>query len=99
MFEVIPCVDVRGGRAVRLLEGDPSRETVYFPDPSEAAKRWDSLGAAWLHVVDLDAALGSGSNLTAIAGLCRGVNASVEVAGGVRSLAAAEERLEFADRV
>lgn len=99
MFEVIPCVDVRLGRAVRLLEGDPSRETVYHADPLSAARRFDALGAPWLHVVDLDAALGTGSNLEPIAEACRGVSARVEVAGGVRSLAAAEERLAFADRV
>ncbi|HEX7001554.1 MAG TPA: 1-(5-phosphoribosyl)-5-[(5-phosphoribosylamino)methylideneamino]imidazole-4-carboxamide isomerase [Trueperaceae bacterium] len=99
MFEVIPCVDVRLGRAVRLLQGDPERETVYHAGPLEAARRFDAQGARWLHIVDLDAALGSGSNLPAIAAACRGVDAKVEVAGGVRSVADAAERLEFADRV
>ncbi len=99
MFEVVPCVDVRRGRAVRLFEGDPDRETVYHDEPLAAAKRFVALGAGRLHVVDLDAALESGGNLDAIEALCRGVPANVQVAGGVRSLEAAERRLGFADRV
>ncbi len=99
MFEVIPCVDVRQGRAVRLLEGDPDRETVYHADPLTAARGFDAAGARMLHVVDLDAALGTGNNLRAIEEACRGVRAGVEVAGGIRSVADAAERLEFADRV
>ncbi|HZW98748.1 MAG TPA: 1-(5-phosphoribosyl)-5-[(5-phosphoribosylamino)methylideneamino] imidazole-4-carboxamide isomerase [Trueperaceae bacterium] len=99
MFEVIPCVDVRLGRAVRLLEGDPARETVYHSDPLDAARRFDSLGAPWIHIVDLDAALGTGSNLEGIEAATRGVRASVEVAGGIRSSHDAALRLEFADRV
>ena len=99
MFEVIPCVDVRLGRAVRLLEGDPARETVYHSDPLDAARRFDSLGAPWIDIVDLDAALGPGSILVGIEAATRGVRASVEVAGGIRSVQDAALRLEFADRV
>jgi len=99
MFEVIPCVDVRRGRAVRLYEGDPERETVYHDTPLEAARRWVARGASRLHVVDLDAALGEGGNLEAIEALCRGVPASVQVAGGVRSVEEAERRLGFAAAV
>lgn len=99
MFEVIPCVDVRRGRAVRLYEGDPGRETVYHDRPLEAALRWVDLGASRLHVVDLDATLGDGSNLEEIERLCRGVAASAQVAGGVRSLEEAERRLGFAAAV
>ncbi|HLV13157.1 MAG TPA: 1-(5-phosphoribosyl)-5-[(5-phosphoribosylamino)methylideneamino] imidazole-4-carboxamide isomerase [Trueperaceae bacterium] len=99
MFEVIPCVDVRRGRAVRLYEGDPERETVYHARPLEAAQRFVALGARRLHVVDLDATLEDGENLSEIERLCRGVEASVQVAGGVRSLEAAARRLEFAHAV
>lgn len=96
---MIPCVDVRLGRAVRLLEGDPERETVYDSDPLTAARRFDALGAPWIHIVDLDAALGTGSNQEVIETACRGVEASVEVAGGIRSVEDAALRLAFADRV
>lgn len=99
MFEVIPCVDVRLGRAVRLLEGDPARETVYHADPLSAARRFDALGARWIHIVDLDAALGTGSNQEVIEAACRGVAAHVEVAGGIRSSQDAAQRLAFADRI
>ncbi len=99
MFEVVPCVDVRRGRAVRLYQGDPERETVYHARPLDAAARFASLGAGRLHVVDLDAALGDGENLSAIETLCRGVTASVQVAGGVRSVEDAARRLEFASAV
>lgn len=99
MFEVVPCVDVRRGRAVRLYEGDPERETVYHDSPLEAARRFVALGAGRLHVVDLDATLGDGGNLAEIERLCRGVAADVQVAGGVRSVADVERRLAFAAAV
>ena len=56
MFEVIPAIDLRGGKCVRLMQGDYARETVYGADPVEMALRWQSLGAPRLHVVDLDGA-------------------------------------------
>ena len=58
--QVIPCVDIQSGRAVRLYEGDPDRETVYFDSPLAAARHWADLGAGFLHLVDLDAATGRG---------------------------------------
>lgn len=99
MFLVIPCIDIQKGRAVRLLGGDPSRETVYHSDPAAAAAQWDELGAEWLHVVDLDATLGTGENAEAIARLTRSVRARVELGGGVRSAAVAREWLRHVDRV
>ena len=63
---VIPAVDLRGGRAVRLRRGDPSEETAYADDPVEVAKRFQEEGARRLHVIDLDAALGEGDNREAI---------------------------------
>ncbi len=99
MFEIIPAVDIQQGRAVRLYEGDPERETVYFETPLEAAVHWADLGAAWLHVVDLDAALGRGDNAELIRGLARGVSARLELGGGVRSVEAAAAWLEHVDRV
>lgn len=99
MFLVIPAVDIQQGRAVRLFEGDPSRETVYYDDPVDAARHWDGLGAPWLHVVDLDAALGRGDNRAAIAQIAGAVGAKVEVGGGVRSVAVATALLERVERV
>ena len=58
----IPAIDVMGGRVVRLYRGDPGRSTVYGSDPAETARRWRDGGAAMLHIVDLDAALGRGGN-------------------------------------
>lgn len=101
-FVVYPCVDVQRGRAVRLTEGDPERETVYFEDPRAAAAHWVGLGARDLHVVDLDAALANGDNRGVIgelaaASAARG--ARVEVGGGVRSRAAADAWLAVVHRV
>ena len=101
-FVVVPCVDVQGGRAVRLTEGDPTRETVYFDDPVAAASHWLALGARELHAVDLDAALGVGDNrapIRALAAVAAASGARVEVGGGVRSLAAASAWLEAVERV
>jgi len=99
MFLVIPAVDIQQGRAVRLFEGDPTRETVYYDDPVAAARHWDGLGAPWLHVVDLDAALGRGDNRAVIADLASAVGSKIEVGGGVRSVAAAADLLERVERV
>ena len=98
-FEIIPCVDIQNGRAVRLLEGDPERETVYFDSPVEAARHWANLGAERLHLVDLDAALGSGDNRDTIEEVARTVNAKLELGGGIRSLDTALEWLEHVDRI
>ena len=81
---VIPCVDIQTGRAVRLFEGDPERETVYFDSPLEAALHWERLGAGALHLVDLDAATGRGQNRHDLFEIARGVEIPVEVGGGVR---------------
>jgi len=101
-FVVVPCVDVQGGRAVRLTEGDPTRATVYYPDPVAAGAHWLDLGARELHVVDLDAALGAGDNrdaIEALAGLAASRDARIEVGGGVRSRAAADAWLTRVQRV
>ncbi len=99
MFELIPCVDIQKGRAVRLFEGDPERETVYFDRPLEAAQHWAGLGAAWLHLVDLDAATGRGTNREVIAEIAREVSCKIEVGGGVRDVETAQAWLGLVDRV
>jgi len=91
---IIPCVDIQAGRAVRLYEGDPDRETVYFDSPVEAALHWRALGAGLVHLVDLDAATGRGSNRDVIIEITRALDGHVEVGGGVRDREAARVLLE-----
>ena len=87
-FEVIPAIDVRGGRCVRLRQGDYARETVYADDPAAAAREWEAQGASRLHVVDLDGArTGRPVNAAALAAICEAVAIPVEVSGGLRALA------------
>ncbi len=91
---VFPAVDIRGGRCVRLRRGRPQEETVYDEDPSRAAKRWEKEGASWLHLVDLDGALeGSPANRGVIRRVIEAVRIQVQVGGGVRDTAWAEELL------
>ena len=99
MFEVIPAVDVQGGKAVRLYEGDPERETVYFDDPLTAAEHWVSLGAEHLHLVDLDATLERGAKSGLKERIAGTLDARIELGGGVRSAAAAERWLQHVDCV
>ena len=82
---VIPAIDLRGGRAVRLRRGDPSEETAYDEDPVAVAKRFQEEGARRLHAIDLDAALGEGDNRDTIMNICRNVVVPVQVGGGIRS--------------
>jgi phosphoribosyl isomerase A len=88
---VIPAIDLRGGRAVRLLQGDPDEQTTYPVDPVELATRFQEEGARRLHVVDLDAALGDGDNRTVVESICRAVQVPVQVGGGIRSMKAIGE--------
>jgi phosphoribosylformimino-5-aminoimidazole carboxamide ribotide isomerase len=83
---VIPAIDVRRGRAVRLLRGDPDEETAYDDDPVNVAVRFQTEGARRLHVIDLDAALEQGNNRDTIRDICRSVVCPVQVGGGVRTL-------------
>jgi phosphoribosylformimino-5-aminoimidazole carboxamide ribotide isomerase len=94
MVEVIPCVDIQRGRAVRLFKGDPKLETVYFEHPLEAAQHWVTKGAGLVHLVDLDAATGAGENREIILSIAKTLNVPVEVGGGVRSVEAAKLLLE-----
>jgi len=95
---LIPAVDLKGGQAVRLLEGDPSRETPYG-DPVLAALRFQEEGARYLHLVDLDRALGTGDNREAVEAIRKALRIPFELAGGIRSLEALREALALgADR-
>src|ERR671938_1602203 len=90
-LQLLPAVDVAGGLAVRLVRGQAGSETSYG-DPLEAALAWQSAGAEWIHLVDLDAAFGRGSNAELLAQVVGTVDVRVELSGGIRddaSLAAA----------
>jgi phosphoribosylformimino-5-aminoimidazole carboxamide ribotide isomerase len=101
VFTPIPAVDIRGGRCVRLVQGDFARERQYADDPADMARHWEAEGAQRLHVVDLDGARdGVRANAPVIAKLLHAVNIPVQVGGGVRTLETAQELLdEGADRV
>src|SRR5689334_20608187 len=83
---LLPAIDLRGGRVVRLHQGDYARETAYGDDPVEQAAQFEAAGAAWLHVVDLDGARSGGmTHLPIIERICAHTRLKVEVGGGVRS--------------
>lgn len=91
---IFPAIDIRGGKCVRLTEGRFDRETVFADKPADMAKRWQSEGAQFLHLVDLDGALaGKPVNLEAIKEILRQVDIPVQLGGGIRSLAVIEEML------
>lgn len=88
---LLPAVDVAGGQAVRLVQGAAGSETRYG-DPMSAAMAWQEAGASWVHLVDLDAAFGRGSNRQLLAEVVARLDVDVELSGGIRddeSLAAA----------
>jgi phosphoribosylformimino-5-aminoimidazole carboxamide ribotide isomerase len=92
-FDLLPAIDLRGGRVVRLSKGDFTRETVYDDDPAAVAERFAQAGARWLHVVDLDGAkCGERRQTDAVARIvaAAGESARCEVAGGLRDEAAVE---------
>jgi phosphoribosylformimino-5-aminoimidazole carboxamide ribotide isomerase len=83
---VVPAIDLRGGRCVRLVRGDPSQQTVYKADPPAVARVFEEQGAELLHVVDLDATFGTGDNQDTITEICDAVDIPVQVGGGLRSV-------------
>ncbi len=83
---IIPAIDIRGGKCVRLEQGDYGREKVFDADPAAAARRWAEQGAAWLHLVDLDGArTGRTVNSEAIAAITNSVPTPCQLGGGIRS--------------
>src|SRR5437879_9109927 len=83
---------------VRLVKGDPKNKTVYSSNPVETAKKWEKAGADMLHVVDLDATLGIGSNFQTIKNIAENVSIPIEVAGGLRTEEIIENVLHFASK-
>lgn len=96
---IFPAIDLRGGKCVRLIQGDFDKETVYSDDPQATALKWQSMGAKFLHVVDLDGArAGSPKNLDAIKKILDAVTIPIEVGGGIRTLEDAARLLSLGVR-
>jgi phosphoribosylformimino-5-aminoimidazole carboxamide ribotide isomerase len=98
-MKVIAAVDIMGGSIVRLVRGNPDDKVEYSNDPIETARKWETVGADMLHIVDLDAAFSTGSNSELIAKISQAVRIPLQIAGGIRSLEKAEEMLSMASRV
>jgi phosphoribosylformimino-5-aminoimidazole carboxamide ribotide isomerase len=95
-MQIWPAIDLRGGKCVRLRQGDYSRETVYGDDPAEVARRWVDAGARRLHLVDLEAARdGSQANLPAIQQIVEAVDVPCQLGGGIRDEATVERLLKL----
>jgi phosphoribosylformimino-5-aminoimidazole carboxamide ribotide isomerase len=95
-MDVIPAIDLRGGRVVRLIQGDPARETRYSHDPAAVAWEWERQGARRLHLVDLDGAfVGSLVNHEALQRIIRTITVPVQLGGGLRSLDAIRAVLDL----
>ncbi|MGH3775366.1 MAG: bifunctional 1-(5-phosphoribosyl)-5-((5-phosphoribosylamino)methylideneamino)imidazole-4-carboxamide isomerase/phosphoribosylanthranilate isomerase PriA [Pseudonocardiaceae bacterium] len=91
-FVLLPAVDVAGGRTVRLTQGEAGTETEYG-DPVESALAWQADGAEWIHLVDLDAAFGRGSNADLLAEVVGRLDVAVELSGGIRDDASLQRAL------
>lgn len=83
-MDLYPSIDIRAGQVVRLYQGDYDQETVYGDDPVSVAKSYEAAGAPWVHVVDLDAARGDGSNHDLVVAVANAVRTPVQVGGGQR---------------
>ena len=98
-MKIIPAIDLMKGKVVRLYKGDPDKKTIYSDNPLDIAKKWESAGADMIHLVDLDATLGCGSNFDTLRSIAKSVKIPVQVAGGLRNEKIIESALEFAQRV
>jgi phosphoribosylformimino-5-aminoimidazole carboxamide ribotide isomerase len=93
---ILPAIDLKGGRCVRLQQGEMDKETLFSDHPEEMAGRWEELGARMLHIVDLDGAVaGSPQNETAIKHILQSVSIPLELGGGIRSLDTIEHYLSL----
>jgi phosphoribosylformimino-5-aminoimidazole carboxamide ribotide isomerase len=92
---IIPAIDLKNGKCVRLLQGDPDKETVYFNDPVSVAKSFEDQGAELIHVVDLDGAFkGYPVNKDIVIKIARSISIPVEIGGGIRTIDFAREYIE-----
>src|SRR5690554_1576306 len=84
---IYPAIDLKQGKCVRLIQGDMDKSTIYGDDPVEVAKKWEALGAKFLHLVDLDGAFsGDNPNLKVIEDIVKSVNIPVQLGGGIRDM-------------
>ena len=97
-MKVIPAIDLMDGKVVRLVKGDPKNKTIYSDDPVETAKKWENAGADTLHIVDLDATLGTGSNFKIIKKIGQNISIPIQVAGGLRNEEIINDVLSFASK-
>ncbi|AFS81960.1 1-(5-phosphoribosyl)-5-[(5-phosphoribosylamino)methylideneamino]imidazole-4-carboxamide isomerase [Candidatus Nitrosopumilus sediminis] len=98
-MKIIPAIDLMNGQVVRLYKGDPKQKTVYSNDPVDIAKQWESAGADILHLVDLDATLGIGSNIEIIKKILDTISIPIEVAGGLRDKSLVLEMANLSKRI
>jgi phosphoribosylformimino-5-aminoimidazole carboxamide ribotide isomerase len=98
-MKIIPAIDLMNGQVVRLYKGDPKQKTVYSDNPVEIAKKWEANGADMLHIVDLDATLGIGSNISIIKKILEEISIPVEVAGGLRDESLILDVVKMSNRV
>ncbi|MCI4433310.1 MAG: 1-(5-phosphoribosyl)-5-[(5-phosphoribosylamino)methylideneamino]imidazole-4-carboxamide isomerase [Nitrosopumilus sp.] len=98
-MKIIPAIDLMNEKVVRLYKGDPNQKTVYSDNPIEIAKRWESNGADMLHLVDLDATLGMGSNLLLIKKIIKEISIPIQVAGGLRDESIIVDMAKISSRV
>ena len=98
-MKIIPAIDLMDGQVVRLYKGDPKQKTVYSNDPLSIAKKWQKAGADMLHIVDLDATIGTGNNLDLIEQITKELSIPVEIAGGLRSQEIIDRTISFSNRV
>jgi phosphoribosylformimino-5-aminoimidazole carboxamide ribotide isomerase len=96
-LQLIPAIDLMNGKIVRLTHGDPETAKVYdqFGGPVETAKKWRAEGAGKIHIIDLDAALGTGDNLSVIAEIVENVDLLIQVGGGIRKVETSEKLLKL----
>lgn len=94
-FTVYPAIDIRGGKCVRLFQGDYSQESTYYDSPLEPAKKWFDAGAQWLHIIDLDGAkTGKPENLPIIKDILAKLKIKIQVGGGIRTMESAQAYLD-----
>ena len=92
---IMPAVDIRGGKCVQLVQGEPGTEQVIIENPQKVAKRWEDLGAEIVHVIDLDGALESKTNIETIKKIIDEVSVPIQLGGGIRSIEYAKELLDL----
>lgn len=98
-MKIIPAIDLIDGQVVRLVRGNPENKTIYSKNPLEVAIKWQNSGADMLHIVDLDATLGRGSNLETIKKIVHEIEIPVQIAGGLRETKLIHEIANIATRV